>query len=74
MVPGIKKPASLPGVVTRTERDLVCAGPEKPHPFSLLTPLLVHADADHVFSAHQLTCVDKGRLHCAHASWAVTAC
>lgn len=40
----------------------------------LQTSLLVHADADLVFSAHLLTCVDKGRLRCTHISWAVTAC
>lgn len=45
---------------------------EKPNPFNLAS-LLVHADAELMFSAHHLTCVDKGRLYCAHASWAAAA-
>lgn len=34
----------------------------------------MRTDADLVFCAHLLTCVDKGRLCCARARWAVTAC
>lgn len=56
-----------------TEGLDVCRVPKSCILFGLLTSLLVHADADLMFSAHPLTCVDKGRLHCAHASWAVTA-
>lgn len=45
---------------------------EKPHPFNLAS-LLVRAGAELMFSAHLLTCVDKGRLPRACASWVVTA-
>lgn len=60
MVPGIKKPASLIEAITGIERVLVWGGVLKS--LILYTSLLVHADADLVFSAHLLTCVDKGRF------------